>query len=273
MRISLLKGDLLRHIIIHQIVRAISHGRLVSDQEAVFYICPGIAGNPDSDGFVGLRGKNFPVTETYTEIEYKSEYRTKTRTEVQKEIIRSGEDVVNAYGWYNMGTTSGKEGSICVNQPFWYFCYSIPVRSITSIGITSNSQFPQITACDMERIEEFGRTTTEDPFEQEVRYCDWLDAFNNKVSNSRLIGKYSTGSDRQLLKIDTSGARWLSIIIQGNAGGESSTFTTAILKWADTRDNEVQKDQTVEVKVPVTVEKQRTVTSTRMVPFWEAMFK
>jgi hypothetical protein len=125
----------------------------------------------------------------------------------------------------------------------------------------------------MERVEEFSRTTTEDPFEQEVRYCDWLDEFNNKISNSRLIGKYSTGSDMQLLKIDTSGSRWLSIIIQGNAGGESSTFTTAILKWADTRDEEVEKDQTVEVKVPVIVEKQRTVSSTRMVPFWEALTK
>lgn len=218
----------------------------------------------------GCVEKSFPVTETYTETEYKTEYRTETRTEVQKEVIRRGEDLLIAYGWYNTGTTSGKWGSICVNQPFWYFCYSIPVHSVTSVEIMTSSQFPQITACDMERIEEFGRATTEDPYEQEVRYCDWVNEFNNKVGSSRLFGKYSTGSDPQLLKIDTSGSKWLSIIIPGNAGGEYSSFSNATLKWADTRDKEVQKDQAVEVKVPVTVEKQRTVSTTRSVPFWEA---
>ena len=221
----------------------------------------------------GCVEKSFPVTETYTETEYKTEYRTETtRTEVQKEIVKSGEDLLNAYSWYNTGTTSGKWGSICVNQPFWYFCYNIPAYSVTSVEITSNSQFPEIIACDMERIEEFGRMGAGDPYEQEVEYCNWLTEFNSRISNSRLIGKYSTGSDTQLLKIDTTGARWLSIIIQGNAGGEYATFSNAILKWTDTRDKEVQKEQTVEVRVPVTVEKQRTVTSTRKVPFWEAMF-
>lgn len=221
----------------------------------------------------GCVDKSFPVTETYTATEYRTEYRTETRTEVQKEVIRSGRDVINAYGWYNTGTTSGTWGSICVTQPFWYFCYSVPVHSITSVEITSYSQFPEIVACDMERIEEFGRTGAGDPYEQEARYCDWLNEFNSKVGNSRLIGKYSTGSDPLLLKIDTSGARWLSIIIQGNAGGEYSTFSSATLKWADTRDKEVKKDQTVEVKLPVTVEKQRTVVNTKKVPFWEAIIK
>jgi len=220
--------------------------------------------------FWGCVDKSYPVTETYTETEYKTEYRTETRTEIQKEVIRSGEEVVNAYGWYNTGTTSGKWGSICMSQPFWYFCYSIPVHSITSVEIMSNSQFPEIVACDMERIEEFGRIGA-DPEDQEIRYCDWLDEFNNKYSSSRLIGKYSTTSDPLLLKIDTSGTRWLSIVIQGNSGGEYSTFTTATIKWADTRDKEVKRDQPIEVKVPVIVEKQRTVTRTQRVPFWEAV--
>jgi len=218
----------------------------------------------------GCVDKSFPMTETYTETGYKTEYRTETRTEIQKETVRSGEELVNAYGWYNQGTTSGKWGGLCVNQPFWYFCYSIPIHSITTVEIMSYSQFPEIIACDMERIEEFGRSGAEDPYDQEQRYCDWLSEYNYKVSNSRLIGKYSTGSDPLLFKIDTSGARWLSITIQGNTGGEYSTFTNATLKWADTRDKEVKMDQTVEVKVPVTVEKQRTVTRTLRVPFWEA---
>jgi hypothetical protein len=220
--------------------------------------------------FWGCVDKSFPVTETYTEPGYKTDYRTETVTEIQKEIIRSGEDVVNAYGWYNTGSTSGKWGSVCGSSPYWYFGYSIPVHSITSVEIMSNSQFPQITACDMERIEEFGRSGGDDPYDQEIRFCDWNDELNNKYSNSRLIGKYSTSGDPLLLKIDTSGIKWLSVVVQGNSGGEYSTFTTAIIKWADTRDKEVKRDQAVEVKVPVTVEKQRTVTRTQRVPFWEA---
>jgi hypothetical protein len=123
----------------------------------------------------------------------------------------------------------------------------------------------------MVRIEEFGRNGAGDPYEEEIRYCDWLSEFNSKVAESRLIRKYPTGSDMQQLKIDTSGTKWLSIIVQGNSGGESSTFTNATLKWADIRDKEVQTQKTVEVKVPVTVEKQRTVNKTRSVPFWEAL--
>jgi hypothetical protein len=161
---------------------------------------------------------------------------------------------------------------MCVTQPFWYFCYSIPAHSVTSVEIMSNSQFPLVTASDMERVEEFGRSGGgDDPFEEETRYCDWLTEFNTRVAGSRLIGNYSTGSDPQLLKIDTSGTKWLSIVKPGNAGGESSTFTTAVIKWADTRDKEVKTDQAVEVKVPVMVEKQRTVNKTRSVPFWEAL--
>jgi hypothetical protein len=218
----------------------------------------------------GCVDKSFPVSETYTEPGYKTEYRTETVTEIQKEIVRSGEEVINAYGWYDTGSTSGQWGSICVTHPRWYFGYSIPVHSITSVEIMSNSQFPEVVACDMERIEEFGRVAA-DPEDQEIRYCDWLNEFNNKYSNSRLIGKYSTTSDPTLLKIDTSGTRWLSIVVQGNSGSEYSTFTTATIKWADTRDKEVKKDQTIEVKVPVMVEKQRTVNKTRSVPFWDGL--
>ena len=74
-----------------------------------------------------------------------------------------------------------------------------------------------------------------------------------------------------VLRIDTSGARSLSLVIQGNTGSEPATFANANLKWADTRDKEVRKEQTVEVKVPVTIQKQRTVTKTLRVPFWEAL--
>jgi hypothetical protein len=217
----------------------------------------------------GCVDKSFPVTEKYNETEYKTEYRTKTVTEIQQEIVRSGEEVINAYGWYNTGSTSGKWGSVCGSSPFWYFGYSIPVHSVTSVEIMSNSQFPQVVACDMERIEDFGRIGAGDPEDQEIRFCDWNDEFNNKYRNSRVIGNYSTGGDPVLLKINTSGIRWLSIVVQGNSGGEYSTFTTATIKWADTRDKEVKKDQTIEVKVPVTVEKQRTVIRTQRVPFWE----
>jgi hypothetical protein len=217
----------------------------------------------------GCVNKSFPVTETYTETEYKTEYRTETVTEVQKEIYRSGEDVVNAYGWYNTGSTSGPWGSMCVSQPFWYFGYSIPVHSITSVEITCYNKFPEIVACDMQRIEDFGRNAG-DPEDQEIRFCDWLNEYNSRFSSSRLIGNYSTSSDPTLLKFDTSGTKWLSIVVQGNNGGEYSTFTTAIIKWADTRDKEVKIDRTVEVKVPVTVEKQRTVNKTKSVPFWES---
>ena len=217
----------------------------------------------------GCVNKTFPVTETYSETGYKTEYRTETVTETEKEIYRSGEEVINAYGWYNTGSTSGQWGSMCVTHPFWYFGYSIPVHSITSVEITSYSPFPDIVACDMGRIEEFARIGA-DPEDQEIRFCDWLDEYNNKYSSSRLTGKYSTTSDRTLLKIDTSGTRWLSVVVQGNSGGEYATFTTAVLRWADTRDKEVKRDQTVEVQVPVMVEKQRTVNQTRSVPFWAA---
>ncbi len=221
--------------------------------------------------FWGCVDKSFPVTENYTETEYKTEYRTETTTEIQKEVIRSGQDLMVSYGWYNQGTTSGKWGYVCTNSPFWYFNYSIPIHSTTSVEITSTTIYPEIMAYDMDRFEEFGRSGGEDPYDQELRYCDWLNNFNSKVGGSRLLGKYSTGGDRQLLKIDTSGARSLSLVIQGNTGSEHINFSNATLNWTDTRDKEVKNDQTVAVQVPVTVEKQRTVSSTRRVPFWEAL--
>jgi len=220
--------------------------------------------------FWGCVNQNYPVTETYTETEYRTEYKTAIRTEVQKETIRTGEDLLTAYGWYNQGTTSGKWGYLCTNPPFWYFNYSIPSHSITSIEVMSNSQYPQILAYAMERIEEFGRSMGDIPAIQEQRYCEWLNEYNYKINGSRLIGNYNTGNDPILLKIDTTGIRSLSIVVTGNTGSEFSTFSSATLKWAETRDKEVTKEETVQVKVPITVEKQRTVIKTRRVPFWEA---
>jgi len=221
--------------------------------------------------FWGCVNKEYSVTETYTEPGYRTDYKTEVTTEIQKEIIRTGEDLITSYGWYNQGTTSGKWGSWCVNQPFWYFNYTIPSHGITTVEITSYSQYPQIMAYDLARIEEFGRNAADDPDVQEQRYCDWLDEYNNKIAGARLMGNYSTGSDQAVLKIDTSGVRSLSIVIPGNAGGEFATFTSPMLKWADTRDKEVKNERQVAVQVPITVEKQRMITKTHSVPFWEAL--
>jgi len=113
----------------------------------------------------------------------------------------------------------------------------------------------------------------------------WLTSFNSKLKAARYLGDgidysgppgsfLSSIGQTRILKYDTTGVNQLAIIPAGARSSSLEPIETLRFLWSNeaTEDQIVTSERQVPYQVPYQVEKQRTVTETRQVPFWEAIF-
>lgn len=224
--------------------------------------------------------KEFPVTETYDDIEYRTEYQTETYTEVEKVVVetRKGRDILNpVVKWYNslyyaeykpiratyyygyfVGPSQHSKNEVRINlsRGVQQFQGIIKVYDLTGIG-----QIPaQPTA-----FSQWGPVISP---EQMI----WVSDLNLILGNARQLGEVVMGPGApETITFDARGVWEFAILV-------NSHFDHAIshvqLNWADEKVEEkiVTKQRQVPHQVPYKVTKQRTVTEIREVPFWEVLF-
>ncbi|MBM3155057.1 MAG: hypothetical protein FJ008_06940 [Chloroflexi bacterium] len=225
--------------------------------------------------------REFPVTETYEDIEYRTEYQTETYTEVEKVVAESkkGKKIITPVAkWYNslyyaeykpiraayyygyfIGQSPHSKNEVVINlsRGIRQFEGIIIVYDLTGIGQIP----PQPTV-----FSQWGPIITVDQMK-------WIADFNLILGNARQLGQITMGPGApETITFDARGVWEFAIIV-------NSHFDHAIsyvqLNWVDETIEEktVTKQRQVPHQVPYKVIRQRTVTEVRAVPFWEVFFK
>jgi hypothetical protein len=224
--------------------------------------------------------REFPVTETYDDIEYKTEYQTESYTEIEKTVaeVRKGRDMLAPeVKWYNslyyteykpvratyyygyfveQSQHSKSEVRINLSRGVRQFEGIIKVYDLTGIG-----QIPaQPTA-----YSQWGPVISP---EQMM----WVSDVNLILGNARQLGEVIMGPGApDNITFDARGVWEFAIMVNSHLGHAVSHVQ---LNWADetVEEKTVTKQRQVPQQVPYKVTKQRTVTETRKVPFWEVFF-
>lgn len=224
--------------------------------------------------------KEFPVMETYEDVEYKTEYKTETYTEVVKTVIEVGKgrnSLLPVSKWFN-SLYYWEYKPIRSTYYYGYFIGPVPypksevvihlskgVRSYEGIikvyDLTGVGQIPQQPTS----FSQWGPVFSYDQ-------ARWTVDFNRVLTNARVLGETVMGPGApEDITFDSRGVWEFAVLV-------NSYFDHAIyyaeLYWADetVKDEVVTKQRQVTQQVPYKVLKQRTVTEVRKVPFWDALF-
>jgi hypothetical protein len=221
--------------------------------------------------------REFPATETYDDIEYKTEYQTESYTEIEKAVVevRKGRDILTPVSkWYNslyyteykpvratyyygyfVGQSQHSKNEVRINLSggVRQFEGIIKVYDLTGIG-----QIPaQPTA-----FSQWGPVISP---EQMM----WISDVNLILGNARQLGGVTMGSGApDNITFDAREVWEFAIMVNSHLDHAVSLVE---LRWADETvvEKTVTKQRQVPKQVPHKVTKQRTVTETRKVPFWE----
>ena len=246
--------------------------------------------------------KEYPVMETYYDTEYRTQYRTESYTESQRIISTTeGKDYLTPeIKWYS--TDLSMEGY----STTWYFGYTLPTHDVSRTEVYFRRDIKQLRGVwrtnmsryvwageefvvyaydtsGMEHIPKFSSSWRQpEDFEHHVSWsytrfgepyrldvwCNWV---NSQLSEAKPLseGVYIGG---EALSLQTTGVTKLAILVAG-VNPVFSPISSAKLIWSDEviEEQTVTKERLVSYQVPYEVEKQRTVTETRRVPFWEAI--
>ncbi len=232
---------------------------------------------------VSCVSKEYQVTETYTDTEYKTEYKTESYTETADVITDvSGEDVFTpVLQWFDDSLPRGTITQI--SGSFLYLGYEIPAYESSEVKATfytpvdcsidayDVSQVGQINKCP---VAQGGRGVVKRP-----EYSQWIIKVNSQIIGATHLFYMKGYSGRiNSFTFDTTGVKELAIIISSYSatGGSIERWIKldSKLTWTDkvTETKTVTKEREVPTQVPYQVEKQRTVTQTKNVPFWEQFF-
>jgi hypothetical protein len=188
--------------------------------------------------------KEISVTETYYETEYRTEYYTVTES---VPITVSGTDIlIPEKDETRFLITGNPPATFEIFMEYRDLCYELPQHDKYVLELNFRSPYevlvsiPSQTGYLTETILA-GQTKVVESYAPETKTC---------------IG-ISTHTP-----------------IEGSVGGHMTQYVQvkAELFWTDTIETE-GKEVTKERRVPVLVEKQRTVMQTKRVPFWEAVFR
>lgn len=226
--------------------------------------------------------KKVPVTETYYETEYKTEYKTETYTETEEVIVRTseGKTYLTPISKWHAGIYFKAAGP---NAGTYYYGYKIDdsehTRSEVKIRVSSMAQ-GYIVVIDLTGVGQIPSMPTtlakwreRNPKTGELwmtpKEQAWLDNLNALLANPERILK-STELEGEI-SFDATGIKEFAIFANTwNVYAISSVH----LIWSDDiiEKKAVTKERQVPYKVPVQIEKQRTVMQTKKVPLWEVIF-
>jgi len=240
--------------------------------------------------------KEVPVTETYYETEYRTEYRTETYTEAGKEH----RDVLTPkkvwcssiyFKEWKWGESSpsylSQFPTSTVRSCYTGFEISAVGHSKSQIRLTliSTGTGPWIMGIyDLTKVGQIPSPPTHGETVQRggvwyfiltPEYQPWFDNLNSVVSDPKNI-LYFTDSDQytsQEIIVNVTGVEELGIITTSVPNFAADPTYAIVEKYQLIWFDEVTKERQVPYQVPYQIEKQRTVTQTKKVPFWEAIFR
>jgi hypothetical protein len=239
--------------------------------------------------------RQYQVTRAYEETAYRAETvrETYTENETTTETVTGQYELSPLYTWYSNGIEFNLESNV------WYAAYDIPQEpaydnlrfrlsiwkqlqnepaSLRVLDMTRGGQLTPPTASQTQDYTEglFPWTWIKSPG-QSVEWT-WLDQANRQIAQSLFIGGrsylWSKQEDPQVLDLNAGRAKKIAVIICGPEY-RWNTRVTALVEWSRTTSisTPVARQRTVEKQVPYQVTRQKTVTETRQVPFWEAVLQ
>jgi hypothetical protein len=228
--------------------------------------------------------KEVPVTETYSETEYKTEYKMETYTTTEDVVVKTteGKTYIEPILKWQTGLYLSRVGSgIGMSH---YYGYEIStaehprVKIEVSVSQSALKQRGGIAVCDLTglgQIPHVPESTDVGNYKSGVYVPppivqEWLDQVNSVLTNSaRTLGYLDTNTGSDRIVFDANGIKEFCII--ANTWIERP-ISGVQLVWADDviEPRTVSKEREVPYQVPYQVEKQRTVMETKQVPFWEA---
>ncbi len=235
---------------------------------------------------VSCVSKEVPVTETYFQTEYMYEYKTETYTATEDVVIDTSEGrtypspvkkwQANLYfagagsgtgmKYYGYEIDTGKhtrsEVKITLSE--------IGEGFIMVIDLTGLGQIPNMPVTISAWREEDPKTGDLWLNPAEEAWIDKLEAIT--TNPERVLVSQSMDADTgSEITFDATGIKTFAILANT---WNAYAITNVTLFWADdiVEKRTVTKERRVSYQVPYQVEKQRTVTRTKLVPFWEAIF-
>jgi hypothetical protein len=223
--------------------------------------------------------KEFPVTETYEDIEYKTEYKTETYTEPVNTTIETGNgrDILKPISkWFNSLFYSQYK-PIRATYYYGYFVGPVPhSKSEVVIHLSRGVRLHEgiIRVYDLTGVGQIPQQPTSFSHWGPIFSYDqarWTADFNRVLGNARVLGEAVMGPGApEDITFDAGGVWEFAILV--NSYLDHAVYNVR-LYWADEtmKEEMVTKQRQVQQQVPYKVLKQRTVTEVRKVPFWEAL--
>jgi hypothetical protein len=221
--------------------------------------------------------REVPTIETYYETEYRTEYKTETYTETVDAVVdsRQGKTYLNPQvKWHTDIILSGFDGS----GGTYYYGYQLEPsghsKTRVEIHISPGAQQQKglVRVYDLTGIGQIPpRPTPFKPFWYEPEELNWLNNLNYTLGSARTLGelRMGVGMDDYIV-FDANGVMEFGIFATTWHG---YSIASVKLIWVDEviGKKTVTGERQVPYQVPYQVEKQRTVTKTEKVPFWEAI--
>jgi len=218
-----------------------------------------------------------PAVETYYETEYRTEYKTETYTETVDAVVdsRQGRNYLRpSVKWYTDVVIAGFAGS----GGTYYYGYQVNPsghsKAQIEVRVSSGAQQQKglVRVYDLTGIGQIPPRPT--PF-QEIWYqpaeLSWLNSLNYILNTAHVLGEVRTGAGMDdYIVFDADGIREFGILA---TTWHAYSIRSVQLVWVDEimGDKTITLEKQVPYQVPYQVEKQRTVTKTEKVPFWEAI--
>jgi hypothetical protein len=220
--------------------------------------------------------RQVPVVETYYETAYKTEYKTEPYTETVNTVISSkqGASYPNLQSkWFTDVLIPGFEGS----GGTYYYDYVIEsshTKNQIQITISQGAQDQSgvVRAYDLSSTGPIPpRSTPFKKFFYQPSEIDWLNNLNAVLSTAPLLGQVQLGSGVNQIVFDANNIREFGVFA---TTWDAYAISSVKLIWTDevTGPKTVTGEKQVPYQVPYQVEKQRTVSKTETVPFWDAIF-
>jgi len=231
--------------------------------------------------------KEVPVTETYYETEYRTEYKTETHTTTEDVVVKTtdGKTYIYPILKWQTGLYLSRVGSGIGMS--YYYGYEISTAEHSTIKVkvsVSQGALKQTGGIVVYDLTGIGQIPNAPATDQMGTYKDgvyipppviqeWLDSFNSVLTNStRALSYLDTNIGADHIVFDANGIKEFCILANT---WNAQPISSVQLVWTDdvTEPRTMIKEKEVPYQVPYQVEKQRTVTQTKKVPFWEAIFQ
>jgi hypothetical protein len=232
----------------------------------------------------GCVNVSYPVKETYWENTTVSENHSEAFSEVVP-VVRavSGEQPLTPYIVW-----SEPELEYNTLKHFWYYGYSLPRHDKSRVKILflkqSYYEFVRVYVYDFsERGQILGPpliSAAENVSSSETKlqgigsWNSWINSADTKLTFARPLFSVSdlwfNYEENRAVEFDTHGSREIAIIISGPNIAQNCYFTTT-LTWSDYTTENVTStsDHIVSSSIQQPIQKSRSTTRTKQVPFWE----